>query len=139
MKGKYICPKCHNQLRVGKYIGFGVKNKKKEKSLILLHPEIGNYSCKKNPEFKYDKCEKIEFFCPLCNKNLTSDIDANLIHVILAEGEKSYNVYFSRLAGEHSTYKVNGETVTMAGEHAEKYTCFKFDNKYKRYLKKAVK
>jgi hypothetical protein len=81
------------------------------------------------------KGEVIEFFCPLCDATLTSDIHKNLAYVIMIdEAGKSYDVYFSQIAGEHSTYETDGDSVHAAGEDAGRYTYFKLGNKFKKYF-----
>lgn len=108
----------------------------KQQGLLLLHPEVGNYTSLKHPSFIMDQNESIELFCPLCHKNLASDFDSNLSHLILQEDGKYFDIYFSRIHGEQSTYLVNGDRVTATGEHADKYTYFKMSDKFKQYLKK---
>jgi hypothetical protein len=135
MEPQYYCPACDASLKVCDYIIFLAQTSHKKKGLLLLHPEIGNYSSIKHPEFKFEPGEPIEFFCPVCHTSLASDFDDNLAHIKLEENEKTYDIYFSRIAGEKSTYKVEGEHVTATGEHADRYTYFKMDNKFKPYIK----
>jgi len=80
--------------------------------------------------------ERVEFSCPLCNKSLTADIDKNLTHILLKEDNKLYDIYFSKIKGEKSTYVVNKEGVTRAGEHADRYTYFTMGDEYKKFLSK---
>lgn len=136
MEPQYYCPHCQAYLKVGEYIIFLAQTRHKMRGLILLHPEIGNYSSIKHPDFIFEKGEHLEFFCPVCHMSLASDFDDNLAHIILEEDQKTYDIYFSRIAGEKSTYKVDGEYVTSTGEHAERYTYFKMDNKFKPYIKR---
>lgn len=136
MKKQYICPKCGGFLRVGEDIIFLIRNKEKQRGLILLHHAIGNYTTHKNADFKIEMGERLEFCCPLCHANLTSDIDENLTHVLLDEEGKKNDIYFSKIAGEKSTYVVNEDGVITAGEHSDRYTYFKMEDKYKQFLKK---
>ena len=47
-----------------------------------------------------------------------------------------YNIYFSRIAGEQSTYKVSGDSsVMIAGEHSDRYTYFKMPDELKKFLR----
>lgn len=134
MNKQYLCPECHGHLKVGDYIILLVKNHEKERGLLLFHPEIGNYSSIKHPSYKIDKDEILEFCCPLCHTCLVSDFDDRLSHLILKEENKDFDIYFSRIAGEKSTYIVNGDTVTASGEHSNRYTYFKMSDKFKQYL-----
>jgi transcription initiation factor IIE alpha subunit len=131
----FDCPVCNGHLRVGDQIIFKVRNNEKQDGLLLLSSQIGNYSSVKHPSFDFEKGEFLEFFCPLCNSSLKSDIHENLAHVVMVEdsGKKS-DVYFSRIIGEHSTYKTNGDALQISGEDAGRYTYFKIGDKFKRYL-----
>lgn len=131
----FLCPKCMAHIRVGDNIIFKVKNSKKQSALLLLNPHIGNYTSIKHPSFKIQTGEYLEFFCPICNTSLNSDIHKNLAHVILNdESGKSTDVYFSQIAGEHSTYATDGEYLHSAGEDAGKYTYFKINDKFRKYF-----
>ena len=132
---QYYCPTCDAPLKVGEYIVFLARTKHRKKGLLMLHPEIGNYSSLKHPKLLFEKGEPVEFFCPVCHVSLASDFDDNLAHIVLEEDKKPYDIYFSRIAGEKSTYKVDGDNITPSGEHADRYTHFKMDDKLKAYIK----
>ena len=133
----FLCPHCSGHLKVGEYIVLTARNNKKEKGLLLLHPEIGNYSSLKHPKFEYKIGDSIDFFCPLCQHELHSDIDDKLVFVNMIDSNgKEFDIYFSRIAGEQSTFQVSGETVMETGEHSDRYTYFKMSHKFKRFLKK---
>ncbi len=136
MEKFYLCPRCHGHLKVGEYIIFTARNKNKDKGLLLLHPEIGNYSSIKHPDFEFTEGEGIEFYCPLCQSRLVSSFDDKLVQVIMVDkNAREYEIYFSRIAGEHSTYQVKGdEAVMVAGEHAARYTYFKIPDRLMKYL-----
>jgi len=120
---------------VGDHIIFRVRNKERQTALLLLSPQIGNYSSIKHPSFEFSPGEKLDFFCPLCSKSLKSDIHENLAHVVMIdETGKKFDVYFSQVAGEHSTYKTDGVSVQSAGEDAGKYTYFKLGDRFRKYL-----
>ena len=137
MENCFICPFCRGHLKVGDHIVFTVRNKYKHKGLLLLHPEIGNYSSVKHPDFDFCEGERIEFCCPICAHPLESDFDKNLVFVLLVDkDEKEHDIYFSRIVGERSTYKVTDEEVTATGEHASRYTYFKMADRLKHYVKK---
>ena len=65
----YFCPKCKAYLRVLEYINLTFKSKKKQ-GIILLHPEIGNYQFHVHDTVSFDQFEKVDFYCPVCFKNL---------------------------------------------------------------------
>jgi hypothetical protein len=131
----FLCPKCREHIRVGDNIIFKIKNGKKQSALLLLSPQIGNYTSIKHPSFEIQHGEYLEFFCPLCNASLMSDIHKNLARVIqYDESGKANDVYFSQIVGEHSTFTTDGESVHVAGEDAGKYTYFKIGEKFKKYF-----
>jgi hypothetical protein len=131
----FLCPKCMAHIRVGDHIIFKVRNSKKQSGLLLLSPQIGNYSSVKHPAFEIQTGEYLEYFCPVCNISLNSDIHKNLAHVILKDQSgKSNDVYFSQIVGEHSTYATDGESVHIAGADAGKYTYFKIGDKFRKYF-----
>jgi hypothetical protein len=135
MKNHFLCPHCRGHLRVGDSIVFKIRNTKREKGLLLLHPEVGNYSSIKHPRFNFKEGERIDFFCPLCMSNLDAAIDENLVQVIMIDslgGE--HEVYFSRIAGEKITYQVSDEGVKETGVHSHRYTHFKISDKHIPYL-----
>jgi hypothetical protein len=131
----FVCPKCKENLRVGDNIIFKVKNSRKQSGLLLLSPQIGNYTSLKHPSFEIQTGEALEFLCPLCNTSLISDIHKNLAHVILLDKSgEGHDVYFSQVVGEHSTFETNGESVHVAGEDAGRYTYFKIGDKFRKYF-----
>lgn len=136
MENKFRCPFCKGHLRVGEYIIFRVRNQKDQYGLLLLHPQIGNYDCVKHPDYHVVDGDALEFFCPMCNHTLKSDLEDNLVYLMMEEPDgQDFDVYFSRIVGEQSTFKVQGETVTATGEHFGKYTYFRMSNRYKNFLK----
>ncbi|HBH48492.1 MAG TPA: hypothetical protein DDX98_07620 [Bacteroidales bacterium] len=136
MEKEYFCPSCSGYLKITDCIILLGKNQKKEHGFIILHPEVGNYTSRRHPSFKLEPYEAIELFCPLCHASLASDFDDNLSHLILQEKGKNFDIYFSKILGEESTYLVNGGKVTATGQHSDRYTYFKMSDKFKQYLKK---
>jgi len=131
----FLCPKCMSDIRVGDHIIFKVKNHRKQSGLLLLSPQIGNYKSIKPKSFEIRSGESLEFYCPLCNSSLISEIHKNLAHVILLdETGKRNDVFFSQIVGEHSTFATNGESVHVAGEDAGRYTYFKIGDKFRKYF-----
>jgi len=135
MDNHFICPHCRGHLRVGDYIIFKIRNKEREKGLILLHPEIGNYTSIKHPHFRIREGDRIDFFCPICMQSLDAAMDENLVHVVMVdEKKKEHEIYFSRIAGEKSTYQLSEEGIKTTGEHSHRYTHFKMSDDMIRYL-----
>lgn len=135
MENQYVCPQCRGHLRVGEHIVFKIRNKRREKGLLLLHPEVGNYTSIKHPTFRFEAGERVDFFCPICMHSLDASLDENLVHVVMIdENLVEHEIYFSRIAGEQSTYKVSDQGITACGEHSHRYTIFKMPEKLIQYL-----
>lgn len=131
----FLCPRCMGHIRVGNNIILMVRNNKKQSALLLLSPQIGNYTSMKHPSFKIETGEVLEVCCPICNTSLVSDIHKNLAHAILQDEAGNRNdIYFSRIFGEHSTFTTDGESVRVNGEDAGRYTYFKIGDKFRKYF-----
>ena len=125
MKENYLCPHCRGYLNVEGSIVFTVKNNLGASGIILLHPELGNYEVSKHHLFFYEDGEHLDFRCPMCNKKLASDIHDNLAKIIyIDEKRQEYNILFSIVAGEKSTFKMVGDSVEVFGEHSKEYLEF---------------
>jgi hypothetical protein len=135
MDNHYLCPHCRGHLKVGEYIIFKIRNKRREKGLLLLHPEIGDYTSIKHPELNFKEGERIDFFCPICLQSLDAAIDENLVHVIMTDAQqKEHEVYFSRITGERSTYKRSEQNVLETDEYSHRFTRFTMSDDYIQYL-----
>ncbi len=119
---EYKCPHCHAHLKVCDSIVFAAERPNGDKGLMLLHPELGNYNATHHENFQPKDGEKLKFYCPLCHKSLTSHKADDLaqIHMVDDKGD-AYEVHFSQTKGEKSTYKIEGETVEIFGDHSSKY------------------
>ena len=137
MENYFICPHCRGHLKVGDRIIFRVRNQKKKCGLLLLSPLIGNYDSVKHPKFEYKEGEPLDFYCPLCGHILSTSIDENLIFVVMIDDQGvEHNIYFSRIVGEESTYKVTGDRVMATGEQSGKYTYFSMSDRFRQFLKR---
>ncbi len=135
MDNHYLCPHCRGHLKVGDYIVFKIRNTRRDKGLLLLHPENGDYTSIKHPQFYFQEGERIDFFCPLCLQNLDAAIDERLVHVIMIDSQHvEHEIYFSRIAGEQSTIQVLEEGVMETGEHSPRYTYFTESDEFIQYL-----
>jgi len=122
MATDFKCPHCANLLNVGLNIVFIAHNKWGKEGLIMLHPEIGNYTVVKHPDFEVSEGEMLDFYCLYCNKQLLSDRNKNLAKILMSdENSREYEIHFSRISGQHSTYKIIGENLEIFGEDATEY------------------
>ena len=125
MKNDFICPKCKGYLNIDNNVVFATENKNGKYGLIFLHPEIGNYSVLKHPKYSFEEGENIEFYCPLCHSKLKSEKHRNLAMVVMTDNyHREFNVYFSQIAGEKSTYSVIGENTAIYGNDSKNYINF---------------
>jgi hypothetical protein len=125
MKRSFICPKCKAYLNVGTHIILSAKSESNDSGIVLFNSEIGNYSKEINPGFDVKPGEKIDFFCPMCNKKLASDIHDDLSKIIMIDDDsKKYEILFSKIAGEKSTYKIIGESIEVYGDNHSNYIDF---------------
>jgi hypothetical protein len=78
--------------------------------LLGFHPEPGNYALYLPPGAELERGETWAFHCPVCHGNLVSELNENLCALDLDHDGVKKRVLFSRIAGEHATYVVSGET-----------------------------
>lgn len=120
MKNDYLCPKCKGHLNINGKVAFLVVNLKKEKGIVFLSPELGNYTSEKHETFIVEHGEEVDVFCPICHENLMVTSDKHrFIRVIMLEDAKQSNVLFSHVFGEKSTYKVDVDDYTFYGEQQD--------------------
>lgn len=125
MKKNFLCPRCKAYLNVGQHIILAAELKNGTAGVILLNPEIGNYITETNSKFNVKDGEKCDFFCPVCHQKLASDIHDNLSRIIMTdEKNREFEILFSKIAGEKSTYKIIGESVEIFGDHHSNYIDF---------------
>jgi len=125
MRTDFLCPKCSNLLNVGENVVFSTRNRWKKEGLILLHPEMGNYALIKHPSFPIEDGEILEFRCPYCGELFQSEKHENLARVLIRdENGHMGEVHFSRIAGQHCTYKIIGQNMEIYGKDASEYFDF---------------
>jgi len=94
-----------------------------------MHPESGNYSSIKHPQFHFEEGERVDFFCPICMQSLDAAMDENLVHVVMIDKlQTEHEIYFSRIAGEQRTYQISEEGIKSTGEHSYRYTHFEMSD-----------
>jgi transcription initiation factor IIE alpha subunit len=138
MKTQFLCPQCRATLRVRQNIIFKVRTEDQKMGILLVNPELGNYSYISSPDLKFEDGEKIDFMCPVCCDNLVAkDISEDLVQVIMIDNDdREYRVYFSSIAGEHSTFKIEEQNIVEHyGEDSSAYLNY-FMKKLKLQLEK---
>ncbi len=129
MENEYLCPKCKSRLRIDNYVVLSVKKQSGERGIIFLSPKLGNYTYVKNSSLIFEKGEKVDVFCPVCNKNLLCVPEKNLAKVFIKDSESGelLTVLFSVVFGEKATYKVEAtdeKAVEAFGEDSIKHINF---------------
>jgi len=127
MKTRFLCPHCRATLRVRKNIIFKVRTEDHKMGILLLNPALGNYSYVSSPDLKFEDGEKVEFLCPVCCENLIAkNINEDLVNIIMINKDnKEFNVYFSSIAGEHTTFKIEEDNVVeQFGEDSTAYLSY---------------
>ena len=97
--------------------------------MVLLHPDVGNYSLVKHPSFEVEDGEMLDFLCPYCGEVLKSDKHENLAKILMRDEQGNEGeVHFSRIAGQQSTYKIIGQNMEIFGKDASDYYDFLSQN-----------
>jgi hypothetical protein len=122
METTYLCPKCKAVLNVTGDIILSAKNSKGDCGLILLHPSIGNYQVICHQDFIIEDGEESHFRCPACYSSMKFSGDNKLAYLIMCdENNHEYKIIFSRIKGEQSTYKIQGESLDIYGKDSQKH------------------
>jgi hypothetical protein len=114
LKINFLCPHCRAYLRVWNNIIFIVSSNLRNLSgILLLNPELGNYNLIHHSSIEFEEGEILNFICPVCRADLTaSDINVNLARIIMLDADdKEYDVYFSKICGEHSTFVIHDDDI----------------------------
>ncbi|MGM0612056.1 MAG: hypothetical protein ACQESM_00955 [Bacteroidota bacterium] len=122
MENTFKCPKCGGVLSQDGNLIFAVENKTGQRSLLMLSTKLGDYGIKNTLPFRFDVGDKFNFYCPVCQTPLECEEHEDLIKVEMTDdSDHTYQVCFSRVAGEQSTYRISGKNVTAYGQDAGKY------------------
>jgi hypothetical protein len=120
----FICPHCEGHLRVSNSIIFLTKTTKGKSGLLLISPELGDYSVKMHPSYtNFEEGEVVNFICPICYENLDAEeYDKNLAKIVMQEedGKKS-TIVFSKIVGEKCTYQINDGGIKKYGQNSHEY------------------
>ncbi|MBK9292346.1 MAG: hypothetical protein IPM52_12070 [Bacteroidetes bacterium] len=121
----YLCPHCNGHLLLNNYLILTVKHEPDQAMLLLMNPELGNYQTLHHPAHHIEEGKAFEFYCPICHQELKSDLNPNLVMVLMKEeNSKTFELHFSRIAGQKSTYKIMGKEVQTFGIDAPHYLDF---------------
>jgi len=122
MSINYQCPHCKGYIALDGCLLFSVRTPDHTVGLISLHIELGNYAVNKNPGFEYREGDHLDFYCPICHTELASEVHKRLAKIIMIdENGKEFDILFSRVAGQKSTFKIIGETMEIYGDDSAEY------------------
>ncbi len=125
MKMDYICPACGGHLLINDKLILSAKHEGETGMLILMNPEIGNYQTTHHQSHMIEEGSKFDFFCPICHHKLSSQLNENLVMVhVTDQNDKHFELHFSRIAGQKSTYTIMGKSVETFGIDAPHYLDF---------------
>lgn len=89
----------------GDYVVFDITRINNEKAKLFLSPKPGSYGFNCVPELSFDKNELVDFSCPKCKNNLSSEKYNKFVQIHLKVTDKViFDVFFSRIYGVHKTY-----------------------------------
>ncbi len=123
MKNDYVCPFCRGYLKVKNSVIFSARKENGEQGLLLMSPEIGNYTVRKHRSFRLADGERTDLYCPICHANLMAqNYNENLARIIQIDEENEENiVLISEIVGERCTYVIHGKKVEKYGDDAVNY------------------
>jgi len=126
MRREYYCPHCRKLLNPGTLVVFIVDHDR-ERELVLLAPELGDYSIIYPASLTFELGTLYTFRCPLCRADLSSNLDQRLVDILsLTDDGSPVRVSFSRVFGEQATFVFASDGVDQYGEHAERFDTLNF-------------
>ena len=113
MAVEYLCKVCRGHLKVKTSIVLAAAKKNhSQRGLVFLDPQIGNYTKTTHPSFQIKEGEEFIYTCPICHSQLNSGKYKHLVRIIMIDdGGKEYDIYFSGIAGEKCTFKIRGNKI----------------------------
>jgi hypothetical protein len=134
----YLCKVCRGHLLVKNSIVLATAKKNhSQRGLVLLNPELGNYTTTTHPSFKIKEGEQYIYTCPICHSQLNSAKYKHLVRIIMIDDNgKEFDIYFSGIAGEKCTYKIRGNKLEeKKGPDVEMYNkYFDIPEEDRKYL-----
>ena len=116
MSWTYSCPHCHAMLNPDETIVL-IARQGSERLLVGFHPKPGNYKVYMPPGVEVEEGSRWDFFCPVCQRDLVSELADELCAVDITTEHESHRVFFSRVAGTKATFVVSAEG--LQGQHGK--------------------
>ena len=123
MAAEYLCMACRGHLNVKSSIVLSAtKMNSSKRGLILLNPELGNYTKTTHPSFELEPGSEYLINCPICHSQLNSMRYPHLVRIIMIdENGKEFDIYFSGIVGENCTFKISDTGVEKTGPDSKLY------------------
>lgn len=132
MHWTYSCPHCESLLNPEQRVVLCAE-RGGHRFLAGFHPQPGNYEVELPPGEEMPQGTLWEFFCPVCDKSLVSDLSEDLCALDVHSAGEAHRVYFSRRAGEEATFTVSAEGLLKDyGIHTDRYVEHMVHKKYLR-------
>jgi hypothetical protein len=132
MHWTYSCPHCESLLNPEENVVLRAE-RDDHRFLAGFHPQLGNYEVELPPGETMPKGTRWEFFCPVCDHTLVSDLSGDLCALDVHTSGETHRVYFSRIAGEEATFTVSAEgLLNDYGIHTDRYLEHMVHTKYMR-------
>lgn len=121
MHWTYSCPHCRGMLNPEDNVVLRAE-REDHRFLAGFHPQPGNYEVELPPGEEMPKGTRWEFFCPICDHSLVSELSDDLCALDVHTGGDVHRIYFSRIAGEEATFMVSAEGLLKDyGVHTDRY------------------
>lgn len=127
METRFLCPKCRADLKIRDHIIFATETERGLRGVLLISPELGNYTIIHDDKFDFIEGEHVDFFCPVCHENLAiEEVDKDLAEVLMIDDKgDEYKIIFSEIAGKKCTIKLKDDKIIESyGEDSDEYTNF---------------
>jgi hypothetical protein len=138
MDNQYLCKVCKGVLNPKISIILAVQKVNSSlRGLVLLNPELGNYTKTTHSTFEIKEGEEYVYSCPMCGAQINSKKYPHLVRLVMVDSDKKEsNIYFSGIAGEKCTFKIRGTKLEMIkGEDAARYSkYFEVPEEDRKYL-----
>jgi hypothetical protein len=132
MHWTYSCPHCSATLNPKDTIVLRAEHVG-HRFLVGFHPQPGNYEVDVPEGESLAPGTTWDFSCPVCDRNLVSELSDELCAIDMCLHDERHRVYFSRVAGEEATFVVSAEgMLTDHGVHTDKYLEHLVHRKYMR-------
>ena len=132
MRWTYSCPHCEATLNPEETIVLRAERGSR-RFRVGFHPQPGNYEVELPEGETIDPGTRWSFHCPVCDRDLTSELPDDLCALDMRLHDERHRVYFSPVAGEKATFVVGAEGLLADhGVHTDRYPEDLVHKKYRR-------